>query len=296
MQDKPDVSVIIPTLNAEREIESLILALEGQSLPPKEIIIVDSSSADRTLEIAGKHAIVRTETVSTFNHGGTRDLAARMAAGDILIFMTQDALPKDKNLIKMLVNALREHPRAAAAYGRQIPRENAWPQEKLVRSFNYPEASAVHSLSSIKELGLRTFYLSNVCAAYRRDLYLDLGGFEQDLRSNEDMLFAAKAIRKGYEILYCAEAGVIHSHNLGLGEQYRRNRLQGYELARHRDLLENDSPVGSGKAMLSFVTKGLLSKGRITSWVRFCLDCCARYLGNRAGKREYERTRHGNIG
>ncbi len=223
-----------------------------------------------------------------FNHGGTRDLGARETSGESIIFMTQDALPANDRLLENLSRALADHPRAAAAYGRQLPREDARPREKLVRCFSYPAAGAVHDRASVRTLGLRAFYLSNVCAVYRREVYEALGGFEKDLRSNEDMLYAARAIQAGYSVVYAPEAQVIHSHNLSFGEQYRRNRLQGYELARHRALLEGDSPAASGMELLRFVSRGLLRQGRILSLGGFCLDCAARYAGNRAGKREYD--------
>ena len=284
------VSVIIPTRDAERHIEALLSALEAQTLVPEEIIVVDSSSTDRTAQIAQRHGRVRFMTIpaASFDHGGTRDMAARQATGDALVFMTQDAVPADGAVLEALAGAL-EDGTVAAAYARQLPRPDAWPREKLVRAFNYPEQSTVHDRHS--RLGLRTYYLSNACAAYRRETYLALGGFETKLRSNEDMLFAAKAIRAGYRIAYCAEARVIHSHNLTLAEQYRRNKLQGYELARHRELLGDDSPVGSGKQMLLYVTRGLLRQGRLPDCLAFGLDCVARFAGNRAGKREFEKGR-----
>ena len=45
-----DISVIIPTLNAEHEIEALLIALERQSIRPNEILVVDSASEDKTIE------------------------------------------------------------------------------------------------------------------------------------------------------------------------------------------------------------------------------------------------------
>lgn len=50
-----NISVIIPTLNAEKNISSLILDLQSQTLIPKEIIIIDSSSTDNTVKIAKEH-------------------------------------------------------------------------------------------------------------------------------------------------------------------------------------------------------------------------------------------------
>ena len=283
------LSVVIPTLNAEKEITELIRRIRRQTLLPEEILILDSCSADGTREAAGRFDGVRILTETRFNHGGTRDRGFRETRGDVVLFLTQDAMPASEETFEKLCGDLRAHPKAAAAYGRQMPRADARPAERWVRDFSYPAVSETHDLSTMAEKGLRAFYLSNAFAAYRREAYEALGGFEQDVRSNEDMLFAAKAIRGGYEIVYSAEACVVHSHNLTLAEQYARNRLQGYELARHRALLENDSPVASGKMMLAHVSRGLLKEGRIFSWIRFGADCAARLAGNRAGAREYDR-------
>ena len=288
------LSVIIPTLNAGERLEMLLTALENQFIPPEEIIVIDSSSTDMTREIAKKHAIVRLIVIPTnsFDHGGTRTMAANESVGDYLLFMTQDAIPMNNKLTEILIRALDSYPAAAAVYARQIASDNATSYEKLIRAFNYPENSNVQDMKHMGK-GLRTFFLSNVCAAYRRETYYALGGFELNLRTNEDMLYAAKAIQHGYQIVYAAEAQVIHSHNMSFKEQYKRNKLQGYELARHKNLLGDDSPVGSGKEMLKYVTRGLLKQGRFISWIKFVIDCIARYTGNRAGKREYNKTRLG---
>lgn len=293
-QEAKRVSVIIPTLNAEKEIEELLFRLERQSVAPVEILIIDSGSTDGTIGIVEKHPFARMIVIpaGTFNHGRTRDLAAREASGDLFLFMTQDALPTDEYLIQRLAEKLAE-PGVAAAYARQVPKGDATPREKCVRAFSYPAEEDVHDLDAVKRLGLRAFYLSNACAAYNKEIYFSLGGFEQDLRSNEDMLFAAKAIRRGYRIIYAAEAEVFHSHGLSLREQYERNKLQGYELARHRELLINDSPASAGGAMVKQVTRNLWKEGHIGSWVAFLMDCGARWFGNRAGRREYMRTQNG---
>ena len=252
------ISVIIPTLNAAEYIDKLLTRLEAQTVPPDEIIVIDSGSDDDTLELAEHYASVRTMTTINFNHGTTRDRAAKEAVGDVLIFMTQDAVPYDRKLIENLVGELYPSKKIAAVYARQLPRKDATPQERLVRMFNYPVRSYVHDADSAG--GLKKYFLSNVCAAYRRDVYDALGGFEHGVRTNEDMLFAARAVKAGYGIAYASDAKVIHSHNLSLREQFARNRVQGYELARHADVLGDDSPVAAGKKMFAFVVKGLLRR------------------------------------
>jgi rhamnosyltransferase len=135
-------------------------------------------------------------------------------------------------------------------------------------------------------MGIKAFFCSDVCAAYRRRIYEELGGFEYPLKTNEDMFFAAAAIRNGYRVAYAADARVLHSHNFSLKEQYHRNRIQGYEIERHRSLLGNVSKVNEGIRMVRFVSGKLLKQGRLVSFAHFGLDCFARLLGSRAGRRQ----------
>ena len=103
------------------------------------------------------------------------------------------------------------------------------------------------------------------------------------------MFFAAKTLRNGYRVAYAADAQVFHSHNLTLKEQYQRNRIQGYEIERHRELLGSVSQVPEGWKLVRYMSARLLKKGRLASFVHFGLDCCARFLGSRTGRKEYLR-------
>jgi rhamnosyltransferase len=110
------VSIIIPTLNAEKTLDSLLLALRSQH-SIFEIIIIDSSSTDNTLMTAKKYgAKIISIPRNSFNHGRTRNLAAIASKGDILVFMTQDAIPQNNYLIKNLISPLN-NPEIAASSG-----------------------------------------------------------------------------------------------------------------------------------------------------------------------------------
>ena len=285
-----NISVVIPTLNAEKELDNLLTKLETQTHPPDEILVIDSSSEDNTITIAKKHSKTRIHTISQnqFNHGGTRHLATTMTTGDIVVFMTQDAIPANETLLEYLIAPLQAK-NTIASYARQLPKENATPREKLVRAFNYPKQSEQHTKADIPTKGIKTFFLSDVCAAYRRKEYEELGGFETDLKSNEDMFYAAKAIQSGYTIAYAADAEVYHSHNLTLKEQYQRNILQGYEIERHKELLGDTSSSNEGIRMLKQLSKQLLKQGRLISILSLIADCAARYLGSRAGRKAYQK-------
>ena len=285
------ISVIIPTLNAGNDICILLSVLYKQNVKPAEIIIIDSESDDNTLDLVKQYAEVRIIQIKRkdFDHGRTRDKALRESKGNVIVFLTQDAIPANEEFLAELIDPLQDET-VALCTGRQLPKEDASRMEKLIRAFNYPDSSQTKQKKDIDRLGIKTFFCSDVCAAYNREIYLSLGGFEYPLRTNEDMLYAAKAIQSGYKIVYNAQAQVYHSHNLTLCEQYRRNFEQGFEIEKHQELLANVSQETEGMKLVKFVSVELLKRGHFISFIHFGLDCVARLLGNRAGRKAYHHT------
>lgn len=215
-------SIIIPTLNGGHLLESLVSSLESQSVPPREIIVIDSSSTDNTPHEAVRLGcnlitIPRTE----FRHGRTRNHAARHAQGDILVFMTQDALPLSSCFLEELLRPI-EQGTASAAYARQVPYASARPTEIFARTFNYPPQSRIRTHASVSDLGIRAYFFSNVASAIRKDVFMELGMFPDDVIMNEDMLFCAKMIENGHSVMYAAEAMVFHSHNYSAAQTFQR--------------------------------------------------------------------------
>ncbi|MDE6961417.1 MAG: glycosyltransferase family 2 protein, partial [Lachnospiraceae bacterium] len=94
--------------------------------------------------------------------------------------------------------------------------------ERYTRSFNYPDKRQVKISKDLEQMGVKAFFCSNVCAAWRRDKYEALGGFETRTIFNEDMIYAGKLMQKGGKIAYCAGARVIHSHNYSALQQFHR--------------------------------------------------------------------------
>ncbi len=286
------ISVIIPTLNGAEYIVNLIDKFNSQTIRPDEIVVVDSESDDNTVELCRNYDNVRVIEIlrKDFNHGGTRDMALRTCNSDFVLFTTQDAVPNNEFYIENLLKPF-EDDNVAIASGRQIAREDAWQMEKLVREFNYPAESHVRSKADLAKYGIKTYFFSDVCSAYRKDIYEQLGGFENPVKTNEDMFFAAKVIENGYKVAYAADAEVIHSHNFTLKEQYNRNVTIGAELERHKELLNGVSADAEGMKLVKYVSLKLLKKGRIFQFIRFGFDCCARKLGNAMGKRKSRRKK-----
>ncbi len=287
-----EISVIIPTLNAEHEIDGLLIALEHQSIQPVEILIVDSASEDKTIELVRQHKRVRLLEIDrqAFNHGTTRDMALRKSSGDFVCFLTQDAVPVSGDYLKRLVAPMVEDPSIALVSGRQLPKADARRFEQLVREFNYPDTPSVRSKGDLKKFGIKTFFASDTCSAYRRTAYLECGGFDH-VNTNEDMLMAAKFIASGMKVAYEPRAEVYHSHNLTPSQQFARNRAVGFFLETHADDLMHASEIGEGGRLVKAVSSQLLREGNLVEFIAFGVDCCARLLGNRAGRRAAKKER-----
>lgn len=287
-----EISVIIPTLNAEHEIDGLLIALEHQSIQPVDILIVDSASEDKTIELVRQHKRVRLLKIDRqdFNHGTTRDMALRESRGDVVCFLTQDAVPVSDDYLERLVAPMLDDSDIALVSGRQLPKADARRFEQLVRGFNYPDWPSVRSKCDLEKLGIKTFFASDVCSAYRRTAYLECGGFDH-VNTNEDMLMAARFIASGLKVAYEPRAEVYHSHNLTPSQQFARNRAVGFFLETHADELMHASEIGEGGRLAKMVSSQLLREGNLTEFIAFGVDCCARLLGNRAGRRAARKER-----
>lgn len=287
MAASPELSAVIPTLNAEEEIDALLTCLESQTLPPLEIIVVDSASEDATAAEVAKHSGVVFNSInrSDFNHGLTRDSALRKSTGEFVCFLTQDAAPASDCYLANLVSPMLRDPSIALTSGRQLPKVDARRFEQLVRGFNYPAEPSVRSKADLPVYGIKTFFASDVCSCYRREAYLACGGFPA-VETNEDMLMAARFIAAGLKVAYEPTAEVYHSHNLSPGQQYARNKAVGRFLEAYRGDLMGASEIGEGGRLVKEVSRQLIREGKLLEFCAFGVDCAARLLGNRKGRSE----------
>lgn len=222
MLDRYKISIIIPTLNAENYLSKLLERLNSQTVKDFELIIVDSSSNDNTLNIARKYTDnIISISKNKFDHGGTRTMVGKIAKGDLLIYFTQDALPYDDFTIENIIKIFKNE-KVGAAYGRQIsyPYTNLF--GKHLREFNYPKGSYIRGLSDIPKYGIKTAFMSNSFACYRKVALEHIGWFKDGLILGEDMYAAAKMILAGYSIAYVDDARVYHSHDYTVWQEFKR--------------------------------------------------------------------------
>ena len=219
-----EVDVLIPVYRPDGKLTELLKRLKMQNYPIHRVILMNTEEKHFPAELTGIWDRVEVYHLAKeeFDHGGTRDRGVRMSTADLVVCMTQDAMPADETLIEELVEPF-DDPKVWAAYARQLPNGDCREVEKYTRSFNYPEQSMVKTKEDLDRLGIKTFFCSNVCAAWRREKYLELGGFVKHTIFNEDMILAGTMIKQGGKIAYCAKAKVIHSHNYSAFQQFHRN-------------------------------------------------------------------------
>lgn len=216
------ISIIIPTYNAQNYLVKLLNSIKIQSIKESELIIIDSSSKDDTVKIANEYTNnVVIIPQNEFDHGGTRAKAAQLATGDILIFLTQDALPYDENTIENILKVFKDE-KIGAAYGRQLSYKDTNLFGKHLREFNYPDTTIIKKKSDIKKFGVKTAQLSNSFAAYRKSVLEEVGIFKDNLILGEDVYTGAKMILAGYSLAYVSEAKVYHSHSYSVWQEFKR--------------------------------------------------------------------------
>lgn len=237
-------NVIVPTLNAAVDWHKFSSALM-ECVTAQQVLIIDSSSTDETLTLAKAAGFsVYTIARAEFNHGATRQFAAdELVEADILIYLTQDALLASSEAIKELLKAFKD-PKVGAAYGRQLPRSGANPIEAHARLFNYPERSVIQMCSSRQTIGIKSIFISNSFAAYRRDALMAVGGFPRDVIFGEDTITAAKLLLAGWKVAYVAEAQVYHSHRYTWTQDFKRYFDIGVLHARENWLLQEFGSAG----------------------------------------------------
>lgn len=279
------VTVIIPTYKPDEKFRKLLGRLSRQTVLPERILVINTEEKYfRWEDVEGIPGLsVLHISKQEFDHGGTRDLGARMAGTDLLLFMTMDAVPADTHLLEEIKKPF-QNPRVAAAYARQLPDRDCSPLEVYTRGFNYGEESILKTGEDLPRLGIKTFFCSNVCAAYRRSTYLEQGGFEKKTIFNEDMIFAGKLIQAGCGVAYCAEARVIHSHNYSGIQQLRRNFDLGVSQAEHPEIFQMAKSETEGIRMVKKTAGWLIKSGKPWLLPRLIWQSGCKFLGYRLGK------------
>jgi len=217
------ISVVIPVKDGGDDLVRCLDAIRSQAIAEEvEIVVVDSGSTDGSVAVArAKGAIVHEIAARSFSHGASRNLGARHSRGELLVFISQDAIPADQRWLARVTSPLREDPRVAGVYGGQLPHPAARPPERYFLSFLYGPAPKRQRASGIDELSMETTLFSNVNAAIPRAIW-ERFPFVEDIVMSEDQEWSRRVLLAGYTLAYEPSAAVHHSHNYTLAAAFRR--------------------------------------------------------------------------
>ncbi len=291
------LDVIIPVYKPGKEFMKLIEKLYKQDYPINRIIIMNTEEKyferfTYGTDFFEKYPKIEIYHVSKreFDHGRTRHWGVKKSTAPYFMMMTQDAEPVDASLVRELI-AVHEQPGIAVSYARQLPREDCNEAEKFTRGFNYPDKSRVKTKADISELGIKTYFCSNVCALYNREVYDKLGGFIKRTIFNEDMIYAARAVKAGHAVAYQASAMVVHSHNYTGAEQFHRNFDLGVSQADNPDIFADVPSESEGIKMVMKTIAHLKEIGQLRRIPGVIYVSACKYLGYLLGK-HYKKLPH----
>lgn len=261
---KDAVTVIVPTYNAGKDFIEFCKMLQKQTAHIRRVFVIDSSSTDDTVHIAENAGFtVQVIDKSDFGHGRTRQMGLEMTKTDIVCFMTQDALLKEESSIETLVNFLMQDSSLGAVFGRQFPYPHTGVLGSFARIYNYPEQSYVNTFEDRIYKGIKTAFLSDTFAAYRKEVLMEVGGFPLHSNFGEDSYVAAKMLMAGYKTGYCAEAVVYHAHDYSLKQEWERAKeIKCFHKSEPWLLEVFGKPEGEGVKFVISEVKYLIKQGK----------------------------------
>ncbi len=285
------VDVIIPVYRPEKEkLTDLIKKLNCQTVKPEHVFFMQTLTGSEEDEKVKKMlnktngAVITGIEKKDFDHGGTRNQGAALSEAEFMLFMTQDAVPEDEYLIERLLEAMTSE-EIATAYGRQLPDDKVGVIEHYTREFNYPAVSRVKSKDDLLQLGIKTYFCSNVCAMYRKKVYEEMGGFVLHTIFNEDMIMAAGIINAGYRIAYVAEAAVVHAHKYTYRQQFSRNFDLAVSQKQYSEIFDGVKSESEGIRLVKDTVKYLFGRGKWYLIPDLIFQSGFKFLGYRLGKK-----------
>jgi len=251
----PLASVVLLTFNGERYLGEVLDSVFKQKTSFQyEVIVIDSGSTDRTLDIVQSYpAKLHEIPISGFNHGETRNLGARLARGWFVAYLTQDATPANENWLQYLVDAFTLGPKVAAVYGLHMPRPDCDPVtrrdiEEFFKMMGPTDQATIQYIKDGDEgrdeyqrnEGIVGFY-SDVNSCLRKSVWEKIP--YQALDYAEDQAFGRDILRAGYQKVYEPRAAVIHSHSYPLLQYFRRQFDEYRGLRQSIEFVQNAGPT-----------------------------------------------------
>ena len=212
------ISIVIRACNEEQHIGKLLDGITHQSLQDPEIILVDSGSTDRTLEIAAHYPVqVIHIQPDEFTFGYSLNQGILESYGEFVVIASAHVYPVYPDWLERLVEPFTDA-QVALTYGKQRGNAcNKFSEQQIFHHW-YPEHSQPHQPYP---------FCNNANAAIRRSVW-ESHHYDETLPGLEDLAWAHHIMGQGHAISYVAEAEVVHVHNetpTAVFNRYRREAM-----------------------------------------------------------------------
>ncbi|WAL58972.1 glycosyltransferase family 2 protein [Thermocoleostomius sinensis] len=218
----PRCSIIIRCYNEEQHIGRLLDGIQQQTIAPVEIIVVDSGSTDRTVEIAQQYSVtlvsIRPEE---FSFGRSLNLGCQAASAELIVIASAHVYPVYRDWLEQLLKPFAD-PQMALVYGKQRGNDVTKYSEHQIFATWFPDDSNLNQTHP---------FCNNANAAIRRKLWQQLP-YDESLTGLEDLDWAKRVMQLGHRIAYSAEAEIIHVHDETPRRIYNRYRREAIALKR----------------------------------------------------------------
>ncbi len=216
MGDHFGVTVIIRTKNVEDILSQTLKALFSQTFREFHLLVVDSGSTDKTVEIIKRYPC---ELISIkaedYIPGRVLNAAIARTSSSLIVFLNSDAVLLTPESLSHLIRAFDDSS-VQAAFGRQLARPDAEPWVRRDYEASFPEIGKAPSW----------MYLSLPIAAMRRSIW-EKRPFYESAWGSEDTEWGHWAKGEGFHIQYVPSALVVHSHNYTFRQLYGRRFIEG---------------------------------------------------------------------
>ncbi len=226
-------SVVIPAYNAERLLPECLKSLVDQTIPRQEyeIVVVDDGSTDGTARAAASFPGVRVVSQKNQGPAAARNLGAREARADIILFTDSDCVPA-RDWVERMLELFDGDPKLAGAKGRYLTR-----QKELAARFVQAEYQDKYRLL---EKHRNIDFIDTYSAGFRRETFLRYGGYDTSfpVACAEDVELSFRMSNGGEKMVYAPRAVVYHRHPDSWGAYFRKK----YKFAYWRMLAVRKNP------------------------------------------------------
>lgn len=249
-ENKFDITIIIITKNEEKNIGGCLREVFSQDTEYSfEVIVIDSSSTDRTMDVIRTFPLVNLIVIPAkeFGHGKTRNKGAGLAKGKFLVFLNGDAIPKDNHWLQNLLDNFETDEKIAGVYSRHISKDGTYVCYILEQEKIFGQIKLIKELNE-KDVDRKTMIelmrFSTVSCAIRKEIW-EKFKFNEELILAEDQDWAERVLNVGYKIVYEPKSIVYHSHNYTLKEKfiYYYNSTVAFNKILNKKEFKNDTII-----------------------------------------------------